>query len=90
MNTVKFSLQNISAVNKSKLPTVPLFKFITGVHLSQEFDRLVGVCGMVFHHQGMHAQLNEDELTFGTKSTTADKLGEPVPREHGMFADIGV
>ncbi|KAF8134067.1 hypothetical protein K438DRAFT_1997894 [Mycena galopus ATCC 62051] len=81
VNTVKSSLQQISAVNKSKSSAVPLLKYITGVHLSQEFDRVVGVCGMVFHHKGMHAQLNEDELTFGTKSTTADKLANTDSRK---------
>ncbi|KAF8183529.1 hypothetical protein K438DRAFT_1766818 [Mycena galopus ATCC 62051] len=81
VNTVKSSLQQISAVNKSKSSAVPLLKYITGVHLSQEFDRVVGVCGMVFHHKGMHAQLNEDELTFGTKSTTADKLADTDSRK---------
>ncbi|KAJ7835050.1 hypothetical protein B0H13DRAFT_1863691 [Mycena leptocephala] len=81
VNTVKSSLRHISAANKSKLSTVPLLKYITGVHLSQEFDRVVGVCGMVFHHKGMHAQLNENELTFGTKSTTADKLAEADSRK---------
>ncbi|KAJ7919974.1 hypothetical protein B0H13DRAFT_2268326 [Mycena leptocephala] len=66
---------------KGQTATCVPSKYITGVHLSQEFDRVVGVCGMVFHHKGMHAQLNEDELTFGTKSTTADKLAEADSRK---------
>ncbi|KAK7050768.1 hypothetical protein R3P38DRAFT_2764029 [Favolaschia claudopus] len=52
----------------------PLLKFVTGIHLSQDYDRIVGLLGMVFHHSEMHAQLNEDAITFGTKSITLEKL----------------
>ncbi|KAK7017225.1 hypothetical protein R3P38DRAFT_3560892 [Favolaschia claudopus] len=53
---------------------IPVLKFVTGIHLSQDYDRVVGLLSTVFQHPEMHAQLNEDALTFGTKSTTLEKI----------------
>ncbi|KAJ7788617.1 hypothetical protein B0H14DRAFT_3503969 [Mycena olivaceomarginata] len=50
------------------------------VHLSQDFDRITGLCGMVFDLQLMHVQLNMSALTFGTRGIPIDKyekLGSP-------------
>jgi hypothetical protein len=49
---------------------------MTGVHLSQDFDRIAGLCGMVFDLDLMHVQLNMSALTFGTKGIPIDKYGE--------------
>ncbi|KAK7017222.1 hypothetical protein R3P38DRAFT_3360678 [Favolaschia claudopus] len=43
---------------------IPVLKFVTGIHLSQDYDRVVGLLSTVFQHPEMHAQLNEDALTF--------------------------
>ncbi|KAK7038496.1 hypothetical protein R3P38DRAFT_3350508 [Favolaschia claudopus] len=53
---------------------IPVLKFVTGIHLSQDYDRVVGLLSTVFQHPEMHAQLSEDALTFGTKSTTLEKI----------------
>ncbi|KAJ7801010.1 hypothetical protein B0H14DRAFT_3490075 [Mycena olivaceomarginata] len=53
--------------------SAPLLKYILGVHLSQDFDRITGLCGMVFDLELMHVQLNMSALTFGTKGIPIDK-----------------
>ncbi|KAJ7937863.1 hypothetical protein B0H13DRAFT_1852161 [Mycena leptocephala] len=92
VNTIKSSLQLATPVvfiqpckqSPSKQSNALLLKHITAVHLSQEFDPLVGVCGMVFHRQEMHAQLYAGALTFGTKPVTAAQLAaEAKPRYNG-------
>ncbi|KAJ7810163.1 hypothetical protein B0H14DRAFT_2607560 [Mycena olivaceomarginata] len=71
VNTVTSSLQLVTSVTNTQSVNVP---YITGIHLSEEFDRVVGVCGMVFHKTEMHAKLNTESITFGTKCTTINKL----------------
>ncbi|KAJ7870657.1 hypothetical protein B0H14DRAFT_2571237 [Mycena olivaceomarginata] len=51
----------------------PLLKYILGVHLSQDFDRITALCGMVFDLELMHVQLNMSALTFGTKGIPLEK-----------------
>ncbi|KAF8205238.1 hypothetical protein K438DRAFT_1757224 [Mycena galopus ATCC 62051] len=82
VNTTKSSLTQISSVTGAEGPKVPLLKYLTAIHLSQEFDRMVGVCGMVFDLDEMHAQLSMDALTFGTRGTTAKRIdaGDNVAR----------
>ncbi|KAK6996164.1 hypothetical protein R3P38DRAFT_3222759 [Favolaschia claudopus] len=62
----------ISTSSPKKAQNVPVLKFITGVHLSQDYDRIVGNVCTVFDHPELHAQLHEDAITFGTKSTTLE------------------
>ncbi|KAJ7852322.1 hypothetical protein B0H14DRAFT_2580937 [Mycena olivaceomarginata] len=73
VNAVQSSVQQISTVYGASNNATPLLKFITGVHLSQDFDRITGLCGMVFDLSLMHVQLNASALTFGTR----EKLGSP-------------
>ncbi|KAJ7301298.1 hypothetical protein DFH08DRAFT_978929 [Mycena albidolilacea] len=73
VNAVQSSVQQISTVYGASNNATPLLKFITGVHLSQDFDRITGLCGMVFNLSLMHVQLNMSALTFGTR----EKLGSP-------------
>ncbi|KAJ7823730.1 hypothetical protein B0H14DRAFT_2597757 [Mycena olivaceomarginata] len=61
------SLLQVSTVGHAASPLIPLLKFITGVHLSQDFERIVGLCGMVFQLDLLHVQLHMSALTFGTK-----------------------
>ncbi|KAJ7813787.1 hypothetical protein B0H14DRAFT_2604593 [Mycena olivaceomarginata] len=63
----------ISSVYGATSGATPLLKFMTGVHLSQDFDRIAGLCGMVFDLDLMHVQLNMNALTFGTKGIPIDK-----------------
>ncbi|KAJ7259111.1 hypothetical protein B0H12DRAFT_1232097 [Mycena haematopus] len=76
VNTTNSSLKQISAVSggSANRANLPLLKFITGIHMTQEFDRVVGVCGMVFDVDAMHAQISADAITFGTKAITAERL----------------
>ncbi|KAJ7808390.1 hypothetical protein B0H14DRAFT_2608967 [Mycena olivaceomarginata] len=67
VNCVQSSLLEVSTVGQAASPLIPLLKFITGVHLSQDFERIVGLCGMVFQLDLMHVQLHMSALTFGTK-----------------------
>ncbi|KAJ7806663.1 hypothetical protein B0H14DRAFT_2610327 [Mycena olivaceomarginata] len=67
VNCVQSSLLQVSTVGAAASPLIPLLKFITGVHLSQDFERIVGLCGMVFHLDLLHVQLHMSALTFGTK-----------------------
>jgi hypothetical protein len=76
VNTVQSSVRQISSVYGSSNAATPLLKFITGVHLSQDFDRITGLCGMVFNLSLMHVQLNMSALTFGTRGITIDKYGK--------------
>jgi hypothetical protein len=73
---VQSSVRQISSVYGSSNAATPLLKFITGVHLSQDFDRITGLCGMVFNLSLMHVQLNMSALTFGTRGITIDKYGK--------------
>ncbi|KAJ7894627.1 hypothetical protein B0H14DRAFT_3646334 [Mycena olivaceomarginata] len=80
VNVVQSSVQQISTVYGASNSATPLLKFITGVHLSQDFDRVTGLCGMVFDLSLMHVQLNMSALTFGTRGISIDKyekLGSP-------------
>ncbi|KAJ7797198.1 hypothetical protein B0H14DRAFT_2619205 [Mycena olivaceomarginata] len=63
VNTVQSSVRQISSVYGSLNAATPLLKFITGVHPSQDFYRITGLCGM----------LNMSALTFGTRGITLDK-----------------
>ncbi|KAK6996786.1 hypothetical protein R3P38DRAFT_2799649 [Favolaschia claudopus] len=65
---------NPPSPGSKKANKVPVLKFVTGIHLSQDYDRVVGLLRTVFQHPEMHAQLNEDAITFGTKSTSIEKL----------------
>lgn len=67
VNCVQLSLLQVSTVGHAASPLIPLLKFITGVHLSQDFERIVGLCGMVFQLDLLHVQLHMSALTFGTK-----------------------
>ncbi|KAJ7898195.1 hypothetical protein B0H14DRAFT_2557236 [Mycena olivaceomarginata] len=67
VNCVQSSLEQVSTVGQAASPLIPLLKFITGVHLSQDFERIVGLCAMVFQLELMHVQLHMSALTFGTK-----------------------
>ncbi|KAJ7715695.1 hypothetical protein B0H14DRAFT_3522544 [Mycena olivaceomarginata] len=80
VNTTRSSLQEISTVYGGSNGAAPLLKYLLGVHLSQDFDRITGLCGMVFNLELMHVQLNMSALTFGTKGIPLDKyenLGSP-------------
>ncbi|KAJ7311793.1 hypothetical protein DFH08DRAFT_973869 [Mycena albidolilacea] len=80
VNTTRSSLQEISTVYGGANGAAPLLKYLLGVHLSQDFDRITGLCGMVFNLELMHVQLNMSALTFGTKGIPLDKyenLGSP-------------
>jgi hypothetical protein len=76
VNTVQSSVRQISSVYGSSNAATPLLKFITGVHLSQDFDWITGLCGMVFNLPLMHVQLNMSVLTFGTRGITINKYGQ--------------
>ncbi|KAJ7305401.1 hypothetical protein DFH08DRAFT_976330 [Mycena albidolilacea] len=67
VNCTQSSLLQVSTVGHAASPLIPLLKFITGVHLSQDFERIVGLCGMVFQLDLLHVQLHMSALTFGTK-----------------------
>ncbi|KAJ7884649.1 hypothetical protein B0H14DRAFT_2564354 [Mycena olivaceomarginata] len=67
VNTTRSSLREISTVYGGSNGGAPLLKYILGVHLSQDFDRITALCGMVFDLELMHVQLNMSALTFGTK-----------------------
>ncbi|KAJ7751856.1 hypothetical protein B0H14DRAFT_2635895 [Mycena olivaceomarginata] len=75
VNTTRSSLRDISTVYGGSNGGAPLLKYILGVHLSQDFDRITGLCGMVFNLELMHVQLNMSALTFGTKGIPLDKYG---------------
>ncbi|KAK6974304.1 hypothetical protein R3P38DRAFT_3239608 [Favolaschia claudopus] len=81
--TIQSSLRFIGPVvaptSAASARKTPLLKYITFIALCQEFERLVSVCGMLFGHQVMKAQLSEDALTIGTKSTTQEKLDRAKP-----------
>jgi hypothetical protein len=77
VNTTRSSLRDISTVYGGS--SAPLLKYILGVHLSQDFDRITGLCGMVFDLELMHVQLNMSALTFGTKGIPIDKYGRCLP-----------
>ncbi|KAJ7833516.1 hypothetical protein B0H14DRAFT_3710540 [Mycena olivaceomarginata] len=64
VNSVQSSLHQISSVYGATNGATPLLKFMTGVHLSQDFDRIAGLCGM----------LNMSALTFSTKGIPIDKF----------------
>lgn len=76
VNSVQSSLHQISSVYGATSGATPLLKFMTGVHLSQDFDRIAGLCGMVFDLDLMHMQLNMSALIFGTKGIPINKYGE--------------
>jgi hypothetical protein len=76
VNCVQSSLLQVSTVGAAASPLIPLLKFITGVHLSQDFERIVGLCGMVFHLDLLHVQLHMSTLTFGTKGIPIEQYGE--------------
>ncbi|KAJ7738203.1 hypothetical protein B0H14DRAFT_2638554 [Mycena olivaceomarginata] len=42
VNCVQSSLLQVSTVGQAASPLIPLLKFITGIHLSQDFERIVG------------------------------------------------
>ncbi|KAJ7724346.1 hypothetical protein B0H14DRAFT_3519649 [Mycena olivaceomarginata] len=65
--------QSISTVYGGSNGGAPLLKYILGVHLSQDFDRITALCGMVFDLELMHVQLNMSALTFGTKGIPLEK-----------------
>ncbi|KAK6984443.1 hypothetical protein R3P38DRAFT_3375069 [Favolaschia claudopus] len=79
----KATSQIYSTTKRRKAQNVPVLKFITGVHLSQDYDRIVGNVCTVFDHPELHAQLHEDAITFGTKSTTLEKLRKPQSSSSG-------
>ncbi|KAK7007944.1 hypothetical protein R3P38DRAFT_2792069 [Favolaschia claudopus] len=72
-----------STAGSRKADKIPILKFITGIHLSQDYDRIVGLLRMVFDQPEMHAQLSEDTLTFGTKSTTPERQRKAVAQNNG-------
>ncbi|KAJ7790412.1 hypothetical protein B0H14DRAFT_2626008 [Mycena olivaceomarginata] len=73
VNTTRSSLREISTVYGGSNGGAPLLKYILGVHLSQDFDRITALCGMVFDLELMHVQLNMSALTFGTKGIPLEK-----------------
>lgn len=75
VNTTRSSLRQVNSVYGGSNGAAPLLKFITGVHLSHNFDRIIGLCGMVFDLGLMHVQLNMSALTFGTKGIPIEKFG---------------
>jgi hypothetical protein len=75
VNCVQSSLLQVSTVGHAAAPSIPLLKFITGVHLSQDFERIVGLCGMVFQLDLLHVQLHMSALTFGTKGIPIEQYG---------------
>ncbi|KAJ7822653.1 hypothetical protein B0H14DRAFT_2598436 [Mycena olivaceomarginata] len=86
VNTTRSSLRDISTVYGGS--SAPLLKYILGVHLSQDFDQITGLCGMVFDLELMHVQLNMSALTFGTKGIPIDKYGYPKHLQSLPQADI--
>jgi hypothetical protein len=76
VNCVQSSLEQVSTVGQAASPLVLLLKFITGVHLSQDFERIVGLCAMVFQLELMHVQLHMSALTFGTKGIPIEQYGK--------------
>ncbi|KAF7371600.1 hypothetical protein MVEN_00015400 [Mycena venus] len=72
MMAVKSSLQEPSAV-VAPSPKSRWSKFITAIPHAQEFERLVGVVCMAFHHKTLHAQIHCDAITFNMKTFTKDQ-----------------
>ncbi|KAJ7205299.1 hypothetical protein GGX14DRAFT_397841 [Mycena pura] len=72
MMAVKSALQSPSTVvapsQKSRWS-----KFITAIPHAQEFERLVGVVCMAFHHKSLHAQIHCDAIAFSTKTFAKDQ-----------------
>ncbi|KAJ7877886.1 hypothetical protein B0H14DRAFT_2567452 [Mycena olivaceomarginata] len=83
VNCVQSSLLQVSTVGAAASPLIPLLKFITGVHLSQDFERIVGLCGMVFHLDLLHVQLHMSALTFGTKGIPIEQYVQPGVKSSG-------
>ncbi|KAK6977314.1 hypothetical protein R3P38DRAFT_3237450 [Favolaschia claudopus] len=84
---VQSSLQEIGPVNAPSAEnanSVPLLKYITGIPLCQEWERATAVCGMVLQDEELYAQINEDAVTFGTRSTTNQRLAKLQSKQTGM------
>jgi hypothetical protein len=89
VNTTRSSLREISTVYGGSNGSTPLLKYILGVHLSQDFDRITGLCGMVFDLELMHVQLNMSTLTFGTKGIPLEKFGRCSTGHTPSITDFG-
>ncbi|KAJ7201732.1 hypothetical protein B0H12DRAFT_1080993 [Mycena haematopus] len=74
--SIKDRTATAGSLARSDADNIPLSKFVTLILLSQEFDRMVGTCGMVFNKREMNAQLNADALTFSTKTVTKKQLAQ--------------
>jgi hypothetical protein len=88
VNCVQSSLLEVSTVGQAASPLIPLLKFITGVHLSQDFERIVGLCGMVFQLDLMHVQLHMSALTFGTKGIPIEQYGALLPESDYVWLTL--
>ncbi|KAK7022641.1 hypothetical protein R3P38DRAFT_3196041 [Favolaschia claudopus] len=84
---VQSSLQNYTPVNapsRDNAGTVPLLKFVTAIPLCQEWERATAVIGMVFQDPELYAQIYEDAVTFGTRSTNHERLNKNRSKNTGM------
>ncbi|KAJ7216875.1 hypothetical protein B0H12DRAFT_1078862 [Mycena haematopus] len=70
------SLTEVASDSGNSGLTVPLSKHVLARFPCQEFDRVASMCSMVFSQKTLHAQLNEDSLTIGTRTVTGKKLKE--------------
>ncbi|KAJ7220909.1 hypothetical protein GGX14DRAFT_559684 [Mycena pura] len=55
-------------------------KFVSGILFSQDFQRLVAVCCMVFEKDSLHAPLAQDAITFGSALEPKQTSSSPVKR----------
>ncbi|KAJ6623831.1 hypothetical protein B0H10DRAFT_2213204 [Mycena sp. CBHHK59/15] len=70
--SVKSSLTTHSCVNGNN-NSAPSLKYVTIRPHSYEAERAIGVMGMVFHKDEIHAQIDAGAITFGTKSVPKPK-----------------
>ncbi|KAJ7187682.1 hypothetical protein B0H12DRAFT_1083111 [Mycena haematopus] len=68
------SLLEVNSESGKQNSSIPMMKFVKARFPSQEFDRVVGICGMVFNLTEMHAQIERDSVTIATKSVYKDQL----------------
>ncbi|KAJ6489130.1 hypothetical protein C8R45DRAFT_1097455 [Mycena sanguinolenta] len=68
------SLTDVKSDSGNTGPNVPMSKHLQAIFPCQEFDRNASMVTMVFGFRVLHAQMNTDALTIGTRVVTASKL----------------